>query len=118
MSECPILDENGIVYRTCETDDVLRVLASARRREIVSVLEAFDENWVTVDELARAVSATGDETADGEWFGELHHVHLPMLRDIGLVDYDRHGGTVRYYRCDLVSSVLEAVGAETPPVRE
>ncbi|WP_293032032.1 ArsR family transcriptional regulator [Natronococcus sp.] len=113
MSECPILDENGIVYRTCETDDVLRVLASARRREIVSVLEAFDENWVTVDELARAVSATGD---DG-WTGELHHVHLPMLRDIGLIDYNRHGRTVRYYRCDLVLSVLEAVDAEVSPAR-
>ncbi|MFU8868346.1 ArsR family transcriptional regulator [Natronococcus sp.] len=117
MSECPILDENGIVYRTCETDDVLRALASTRRREIVSVLEAFDENWITVDELARAVSAAGDETGDDEWIGELHHVHLPMLRDVGLVDYDRHGETVRYYRCDLVSSVLEAVDAEVPSTR-
>ncbi|WP_394742864.1 ArsR/SmtB family transcription factor [Natronococcus roseus] len=113
MSECPILDENGIVYRTCEADEVLRVLASARRREIVSELEASDENWITVDELARAISATGD---DG-WEGELHHVHLPMLRDIGLVDYDRHGRTVRYYRCDLVSSVLEAVDAKVPSAR-
>lgn len=113
MSECPILDENGIVYRTCETDEVLRVLASARRREIVSELEASDENWITVDELARAVFATGD---DG-WERELHHVHLPMLRETGLVDYDRHGRTVRYYRCDLVSSVLEAVDAEVPSAR-
>ncbi|MDG5820549.1 ArsR family transcriptional regulator [Natronococcus sp. A-GB7] len=113
MSECPLLDENGIVHRTCETDDVLRTLASARRREIVSVLEASDENWITVDELARAVSATGD---DG-WEGELHHVHLPMLGEIGLVDYDRHGRTVRYYRCDLVSSVLEAVDAEISSIQ-
>ncbi|ELY56089.1 hypothetical protein C491_14107 [Natronococcus amylolyticus DSM 10524] len=117
MSECPILDENGIVYRTCEADGVLRVLASARRREIVSELEASDENWITVDELARAISATGDETDDDGWAGELHHVHLPMLRDIGLVDYDRHGRTVRYYRCDLVSSVLEAVDSEVPSAR-
>ncbi|WP_245549728.1 winged helix-turn-helix domain-containing protein [Natronococcus occultus] len=97
------------MHRTCETDEVLRVLANARRREIVSVLEALDDNWITVDELARAVSTTGDE-----WRGELHHVHLPMLRDLGIVDYDRHGETVRYYRCDLVSSVLEAVDAEVP----
>ncbi|MDG5760207.1 ArsR family transcriptional regulator [Natronococcus sp. A-GB1] len=91
-------------------DEILRVLADERRRDIVAALDGAAESWITTDELSRSIGDAG-------WEGELFHVHLPMLRDAGLLDYDEREGLIRYYRCDLVSAVLDTVEHETASVR-
>lgn len=117
MNECPIRDEDGTASGTCETDEILRALADERRREIVSALEASASDRVEIDQLALETAADGREPRRDDWAGALHHVHLPVLRDAGLVDYDDRSGTIRYYRCRLVPAVLEAVELDCPPAR-
>ena len=106
MTEFPIVDENDIVRATPSADTVLELLANDRRRAIVAALDRHDENWMRVETLVERLSTTFETT---EWKIELHHVHLPMLDDEGLVEYDDRNGTVRYYDCELVTDVLTAV---------
>ncbi|TYL36519.1 hypothetical protein CV102_22110 [Natronococcus pandeyae] len=116
MSECPIVDEDGNVRCTCDVDDLLRLLADSRRREIVSALETHDDNWTDVENLQGTVLTTSGKANSSDLKTEIHHVHLPMLEDRGLIDYDRHSETIRYYRCDFVSNMLEAIDVRRSPV--
>ncbi len=52
-------------------------------------------------------------TTDDDWALELAHVHLPLLEDHGLVEYDARTETIRYYECELVSSVLGLIEQTT-----
>jgi len=109
MTECLITDEDGVVQGSCGLDDVFRLLANARRREIVAVLDASDANWIERDRLLADPSGTDDGMEAIEARDALHHVHLPMLEDLGLIEYDRQSGAIRYYQCQLLSSVLAAI---------
>lgn len=106
MTERQIVDETGVVQSRCETGDVLRLLADSRRRRIVAALNQGEDDWVDVETLRRRVADDVESPVD--WETELHHVTLPMLDDMGLVEYDRRSGAVRCYRCELVQRVLEA----------
>lgn len=111
MTRCPIIDRNGVERCTCDVDDVLDFLADARRRAVVSALQAAGDDWIDFDRL---VAAVADETPDANAETlriDLHHVHLPMLEDRGIIDYDSRAGTIRYYRCELIADVLAAVEA-------
>lgn len=71
-----------------------RVLADFRRRHVLDVLEDADEPC-GLDGLATAIEAREVRTADADDVRiTLHHVHLPMLDDAGLVEYDPATGTV------------------------
>jgi len=107
MTEYQIDDENGITHCTCSVDEILRLLVDSRRRTIVSVLETTERNWITLSELVLQCSSMEAPTVD--WQRELYHVHLPLLDDLGLVDYDKHDEMIRYYQCELVSEVLDVV---------
>lgn len=77
---------NGGVDLT-ETD-AHRVLSSARRRVVLDVLEDR-RTEVALDDLSAAVASQEDDVASTKRVGiTLHHEHLPMLDDVGLVDYD------------------------------
>lgn len=90
-------------------DDVHRVLASTCRRRLVTLL--FDDPSRTRDELATVLAgweatanrpmATPSDRARIE--ADLHHHHLPLLDDLGVVSYDPTSGRV----------VLEALADET-----
>ncbi|MFC6954607.1 DUF7344 domain-containing protein [Halorubellus litoreus] len=90
-------------------DDVHRVLASTCRRRLVTLL--FDDRSRTRDELATILAgweATGNRpmataTDRARIEVELHHHHLPLLDDLGVVSYDPTSGRV----------VLEALTDET-----
>ena len=116
MSECPIVDEDGGVRSRCDVNDLLRILADPRRREIVSALETYEDNWTDVDTLHGSLLTTSGKTNSSNWETEIRHVHLPMLEDVGLIDYDGYSETIRYYRCDLVSDLLDAIQVRRPPV--
>lgn len=79
---------NGPVELT-ETD-LHRVLSSARRRVVLDVL-ADREAPMELAGLSSAVASSQDGVdpqARERVAITLHHEHLPLLDDVGLVDYD------------------------------
>ena len=69
-----------------------RVLASDRRRHVLDIV-ATRSRPVALDSLAAAVLAReGADPADGEAREHaaisLHHVHLPLLDDYDVLEYD------------------------------
>ena len=100
-------------------DQFYRALASARRRRLLSfVIEHADS---TVDELATVLAGwetteTGTMATDEDHDQlrlELMHVHLPLLEDLGLVEYDADTGVVRVDDVDaavedLITRSIEA----------
>lgn len=77
--------------------DRYELLANYRRRQTIAVL-AEQDGAISLDELARRIDE--HETGEVESAGSedavigLHHIHLPKLDDIGLVDYDPESNNV------------------------
>lgn len=72
--------------------DRYRLLADERRRVVADVL-AEESSAVTLGELTAAVEAretggTGSVDAERALEIQLHHVHLPLLDEAGVLDYD------------------------------
>ena len=109
MSEFPITDDDGLVQCTCKTGDLLRLLADASRRQVVAALENHDSNRMHVDRLAQQLAMTAEAQTSSDWRRDLHHCHLPMLEDVGVIDYDTHDRLVRYYHCDMLTTVLDVI---------
>lgn len=90
-----------------------RILASERRRIAIDVL---DDHTVPVDleELAVAVAEREDgvDPTDDESITQmktmLHHVHLPLVNEAGLISYDLH--ELRVTSCRSLSDVFCADG--------
>lgn len=89
-----------------ELDDVLGVLGSCDRREILYQLEDAETDVVQFDALVDAQLAGNPDATDREAIAaNLHHAHLSKLDEVGWVEYDFQGGTVRY-RPDRVPTAM------------
>ncbi|RQG95521.1 DUF7344 domain-containing protein [Natrarchaeobius chitinivorans] len=111
MTRCLIVDRDGVERCTCDVSDVFSLLANDRRRTVIAALERAQDDWISVDRLLTDVSSVDDGVGGETWAIELHHVHVPLLEEKGLIEYDAHGETIRYYHCELVSNVLTAIEA-------
>ena len=71
--------------------DQCRLLADERRRTIVTVL-AEQSSPVSLTELATTLGARetsrGGQDSHRTLEIRLHHVHLPLMADAGVIDYD------------------------------
>lgn len=72
---------------TLDLDEETRheMLRSKRRRQILDVLSGH-EPPVTTDTVARGITATNGDSYPRLRI-ELHHVHLPKLDEVGVIDY-------------------------------
>jgi hypothetical protein len=81
-------------------NDLFGVLSNERRRYVLSYLRDADSGGVDLSELAEWV-ATREVEREGDRLGtvkiSLHHVHLPKLAGVGVLDYDAETNTVRYH---------------------
>lgn len=75
-------------------DQVIAALADPRRRRVCTYVAAADDPVVALEELVQFVAdgapgppATGDASCS-RIATRLHHVHLPLLDDAAIVDYD------------------------------
>lgn len=100
---------DGVDAFDLDDDERYRLLADERRRRLVDVLSnrrgPTTLSEVATDLLARETGATGDG-AEARLLAALHHKHLPMLAEAGLVEYDPERT-----RVDPHGSRLEAVTA-------
>lgn len=104
-----------------EWDAIFDDLAHGRRRIILSALKDHGEA-ISCTDLAKEVvtrerDAENDHPTDvtEDVLAELHHVHLPKLRQTGLVTYETDGRTVSYEgHPQLEDEWLDARIDETP----
>jgi len=97
----PSIQENGRTHVNragVSESDRHRLLANERRRIALDVLELGGEA-VDIEELAREVATLEtagdvDQSIIDDVALSLHHVHLPMMNDLGVVDYDATLGRV------------------------
>jgi len=75
-----------------DESELHRLLWDEQRRTVIDVLSEA-ERAVELAALARAV-ADRDGVPQENARVQLHHVHLPMLADVGVVDYDRDASVV------------------------
>ncbi len=103
-------------------DRLYRALASTRRRRLLYLLlekgESTVENVVTVLTGWNATeTGTMKEKDDREHIAiSLEHVHLPLLAETDLVDYDRESGTVRVEPLDAAVKDLIRRSVEAGPL--
>jgi|AntRauMinimDraft_4_1070384.scaffolds.fasta_scaffold00019_73 hypothetical protein len=99
-------------------DELFDLLASARRREIVSFLATRPGDAVHFEDLVAVVAASecpgsGPGTHRGRVTTDVYHVHLPKLDDAGVLSYDPEAETVEYQgseRLELLLAASEDVG--------
>mgnify|MGYP000583101868 CR=1 FL=1 len=78
-----------------------RVLAVERRRVTCDALAACDEGPIPLEALADAVANRDPDVEDGDRAADdvattLHHVHLPLLAEAGVLEYDAGANLVTY----------------------
>ena len=94
-------------------DELYRLLASERRRAVVSFLASRTDDMVPLDDVVAVVVESecpdsGPGTHRERVTTELHHVHLPKLDDAGVVFYDDEDWTVEYHGSKRLESLLAA----------
>lgn len=78
-------------------DSLFQCLAQRRRRIVLTYLLGHGNRSVTVEELATAIieAESPSSSSDLESVAiTLDHVHLPLLADTGLIDYERDRSVV------------------------
>lgn len=93
---------------------LFRLVMDDDRRKILFALRAAPPDSMSVDELATRV-VQFDPTSDltpthlEGLRRDLHHVHVPKLADVGVIEFDRRSQTIRYRPCDPLADVLDVV---------
>ena len=111
------MDEDS--SKTFSESDVYALLAHARRRLILRVLQDFETPMLTT-ELAEIIAdcETDSPTTRKRQIIllSLYHTHLPKLNEATVVDYDRERGTVQPGpNFDILIGILEAQCDEYGP---
>jgi hypothetical protein len=101
--------------QTVSTEELLQLIANPVRRAALGYLVENGDAAVGLEQLVVGAAdhgapsvarATHERTSR-----ELYHVHLPKLADIGVVDFDRRHGTVRYRPDEVLEALLTFVSA-------
>lgn len=87
-------DWERIVPNELDASDRHRLLANERRQTIIAALgDVYGISETTLGELASDVERwervrTDSDVPKADVLGSLHHVHLPLLDELGVVEYD------------------------------
>lgn len=97
---------------TLSLDATFDVLANAERRLILNYLTEAADHEATVDELVSHITQhhadrTGELPSRDSIEMRLHHIHLPKLTEVGLVEYDARTEQLRYWSDDRLEAWLE-----------
>ncbi len=108
------MDEEEAVVTTnpLSLDATFDALADAERRMILHYLTDAADHEATVDELVSYITQqeanhTGELPSRDSIEMRLHHIHLPKLVEVGLVEYDARTEQLRYWSDDRLETWLE-----------
>lgn len=102
---------------TLSVDATLTLLSDGERRDILDILAFEADGSVNIDELVnrlvrRQTDRTGEFPSPDSIEMRLHHVHLPKLVEVGVVEYDAQGGEIYYWSDDRLEEWLERAQSE------
>lgn len=94
-------------------DDLFELLASERRRAVVSYLATGPADAAQLEELVAVLVAnecpgSGPGTHRERVSTAIHHVHLPKLERVGVLSYDPRSGAVHYHGSERLEALLAA----------
>jgi len=104
-------------------DTIFSMLSNQRRRYVLYYLNQ-EGGPVSLRDLAEQIAAWENDVPVSELdykqrkrvYTSLHQTHLPKLDDVGIVDYDRDGGTITLAdRATELDVYLELVGEHDVP---
>lgn len=94
-------NDDNIQTPSITTDQLLEVLSDRTRRIILDHLQKVDGN---ISDIGALIDCVGDHTRTQisssqrrNISAEIVHVHLPLLEEAGLVEYDKRSKSIRYY---------------------
>lgn len=95
-------------------NDAYRLLRDRRRR---LVLQYFSELLGVGTDLGRIADyvhqrETGNDQDRRGIETQLHHVHLPILDSLGVIEYDHRTGNVRYIGSDTLERIVRVATEE------
>lgn len=110
--------------RTTSLDRLFGVLTEQRRRYVLYYVSEEETQIHTLDDLAAQLCSwerewddrtdQAQDTHEANIRIDLHHVHLPKLTDVGLIDYDARSYTARSRVGDSLHDVVRYNGHEFP----
>jgi len=108
---------------TLSHDSLYRSLAHQRRRHLLRYLQTAEESVIKLDTLVEDIVQKESDslTSDKESIRiDLYHVHLPLLNEKGVIDFDHRSETVRYQGHQRLEAELKQISddkTETNPPR-
>lgn len=98
--------------KSLSLDATFDVLAVADRRTILATLIEASDNVASIDELVnqlveRKAEETGELPSPDHVEMQIHHIHLPKLAEIGLVEYDVRNEELRYWPDEHLEAWLQ-----------
>lgn len=104
--------EDGTNGISLSLDATLDVLSVADRRTILATLVEAPDNVVTLDELVNQLveqkaERSGELPSPDHLEMQIHHLHLPKLAEVDLVEYDVRSEEIRYWPDERLEAWLQ-----------
>lgn len=98
-------------------DTIFEIIADRRRRfSLYAFIDAPDETLAfesLVEDVATLEAAVDEHPITRDRYlsvaADLYHWHLPVLAEVGVVDYDKRSGVVRYLAHPLLETWVARV---------
>ena len=101
-------------------DEHLKLVANPVRRRLLCELRKRNNKQTTTVELVAVLRHDGRLEVNNRSFGreelaiQVHHVHLPKLADLGVIDFDPEQGSVKYYADNQLEKLLDSIQHDVP----
>jgi len=104
-SECGQVDPGDYQVST-----MYNALADRSRRLVLEYLRDCPDHTASVEQLAEYVNEqSADTRASSPPTLRLHHVHLPKLDEMEVLEYDRESGVVHYQPNAAIEDLLHQI---------
>lgn len=91
---------------TVSGETALRILGNETRREVIRTLKKSEGEAMTIDDLA---ASTDRPTERQDVAISLHHVHIPLLAEANLIQFEPQSGRIVYIGDEMVETLLESL---------